>query len=249
MSGKITHEYRGPGLGWTELATCATFAPSVKILTGYVVINVLKHMLKNNKKLAVCVGVLLLPPALFAQQAGSETLLIDAGPCLKFETSVERLVCFEEQAKAAQARAGAAGTATVNSLPVLKIQGTAPAATPAAAVAPVAPLAPVAAETTPTPAATAVADPQAAFGLPEPTASEQEEQRNELRSTIASLRELQPNQYVITLENGQVWKQMHSQRYALTKGQQVRIYPTRWGSAFRLSAEELGGFVQVERVK
>lgn len=210
---------------------------------GYVVIIVLKNLLGNNKKLAICVGALLLPSALLAQQAGSETLLIDAGPCLNFETSVERLVCFEEQAKAAaQAREGAASTATVNSLPVLKIQRTVPAAAPAQMPAP------AAAEAAPAPA-TAVADPQAAFGLPTQTESEQKEQRNELHSTIASFRELQPNQYVITLENGQVWKQMHSQRYALENGMPVHIYPTRWGSAFRLSADELGGFIQVERVK
>jgi hypothetical protein len=28
----------------------------------------------------------------------------------------------------------------------------------------------------------------------------------------------------------------------------VRIYPTLWGSSFRLTAKRLGGYIQVERI-
>jgi hypothetical protein len=37
--------------------------------------------------------------------------------------------------------------------------------------------------------------------------------------------------------------------YGLRPGHHVRIYGTRWGSASRLSAEEVNGYIQVERVR
>ncbi|HEU4619493.1 MAG TPA: hypothetical protein VFV10_15760 [Gammaproteobacteria bacterium] len=54
---------------------------------------------------------------------------------------------------------------------------------------------------------------------------------------------------MITLENGQIWRQMTPEIYPLQEGFEVKIYPTRWGNAYRLSVEELGGFIQVERVQ
>src|SRR5690606_21544184 len=63
--------------------------------------------------------------------------------------------------------------------------------------------------------------------------------KNELIDTVASLQQLGPNLWVITLESGQRWQQMLSKRYALQVGDDVRIYPTRWGSSFRLSVERL----------
>ena len=41
---------------------------------------------------------------------------------------------------------------------------------------------------------------------------------------------------------------MISKRYPLEVGDEVRIYSTRWGSSFRLSAERVGSYIQVERV-
>ena len=78
---------------------------------------------------------------------------------------------------------------------------------------------------------------------------EDEKDLVELHSTISKLREYSPGRYLITLENGQVWRQMVAERYRLRKGHNVRIYPTRWGESFRLSAEGLKGFIQVERVR
>lgn len=75
------------------------------------------------------------------------------------------------------------------------------------------------------------------------------EEPAQLFATIASLRETVPNSYLITLENGQVWRQMRPQWYPLQAGQRVRIYSTRWGPAYRLASEELNGFIQVERVR
>ena len=55
--------------------------------------------------------------------------------------------------------------------------------------------------------------------------------------------------WVITLTSGQVWRQMYNKRYNLKEGQEVKIAPTIWGNAYRLSVKKLGGFIQVERVK
>jgi hypothetical protein len=73
--------------------------------------------------------------------------------------------------------------------------------------------------------------------------------RPEIVGTIAGLRETVPNAYLITLENGQVWRQMRPKAYPLRAGDAVRIYPTNWGPAYRLTVEGIGSFIQVERVR
>ncbi len=72
---------------------------------------------------------------------------------------------------------------------------------------------------------------------------------NDIVSRVKELREVVPNAWQITLENGQVWRQTVSKRYALKSGQQIKIYSTRWGSASRLSTDEINGYIQVERVR
>lgn len=72
--------------------------------------------------------------------------------------------------------------------------------------------------------------------------------KSELLGTVAELEQMGPNIWLITLDGGQVWQQMQSKRYNLQEGDQVRIYPTRWGNNYRLSVEKLGGFIQVRRV-
>jgi hypothetical protein len=71
--------------------------------------------------------------------------------------------------------------------------------------------------------------------------------QSELVGYIASLRERAPNQYLITLDNGQVWLQRLAERYHLRVGQRVRIYHSRFG--LRLQADGVNGFIQVERVR
>jgi hypothetical protein len=73
--------------------------------------------------------------------------------------------------------------------------------------------------------------------------------RREVVSTIVALRQTVPNSYLITLENGQIWRQMRPKKYLLRPGQEVRLYPTRWGEAFRLTAGDANSFIQVERVR
>jgi hypothetical protein len=71
----------------------------------------------------------------------------------------------------------------------------------------------------------------------------------EIRSAIVALDERRPNEHLITLENGQVWRQSLAKRYPLRVGQDIRIYPTRWGDSFRLTAIESNGYIQVERTQ
>jgi hypothetical protein len=72
----------------------------------------------------------------------------------------------------------------------------------------------------------------------------------EVVARVAALRETLPNSYVITLDNGQVWRQTRPQSYPLRPGAEVRIYPTSWGDSYRLTMPEArGGYVQVERVR
>jgi hypothetical protein len=71
----------------------------------------------------------------------------------------------------------------------------------------------------------------------------------EIFGTITALRETGPNIHVITLDNGQVWQMNQPRRYPLRVGLEVRLYSTRWGSSYRLTAPEHGSYVQVRRVR
>jgi hypothetical protein len=46
-----------------------------------------------------------------------------------------------------------------------------------------------------------------------------------------------------------VWRQNIPQRFALKSGQRVTLHSTKWGASYRLSADKLSGFIQVERVR
>lgn len=65
---------------------------------------------------------------------------------------------------------------------------------------------------------------------------------------VTELRETVPNAYLITLDNGQVWRQKVPEVYPLREGSLVRIYYSRWRT-YRLTNEELRGFIQVERAR
>lgn len=86
------------------------------------------------------------------------------------------------------------------------------------------------------------------FGKDEPYVVKGENGKEELIGRIASLQKC-PTGWVVTLEKGQVWRQMLSKHYLLREGQQVRIYPTMWGKAYRLSVLDGPGYIQVERVQ
>jgi hypothetical protein len=71
----------------------------------------------------------------------------------------------------------------------------------------------------------------------------------EIVARVTELHETVPNAWLITLDNGQVWRQNIPQRFALKPGQRVTLRGTKWGSSYRLSAEAMNGFIQVEQVR
>jgi hypothetical protein len=80
------------------------------------------------------------------------------------------------------------------------------------------------------------------------TAGDEEPEVAEIQARITDLRETVPHSYVITLDNGQVWRQTVPKNYGLREGIPVRIYYSRW-RAYRLTNEQLKSFIQVERVR
>jgi len=86
------------------------------------------------------------------------------------------------------------------------------------------------------------------FGLPEPVPERaRAPEPIEIVATVTELRQTVPNAYVITLDNGQVWRQAHPMPYPLHTGLVVRVRETQFG--YRLTAPELHGQINVERVR
>jgi hypothetical protein len=174
-----------------------------------------------------------LAPAVHAQETGR--VLIDVGNCVELNAPGERLDCFEREVAAH--RPAAPGT-------------------PASAPAPAAPAPTASVPAASPPAAQRIGIPPAA--APAPAAAEtrrdrrereEEPARQEIVATVTDLRVGLPNAWSITLDNGQVWRQSPPKWYALRPGMQVRLSPTNWGDSYRLSAAELSGFIQVQRVR
>jgi len=89
------------------------------------------------------------------------------------------------------------------------------------------------------------------FGLPQEKDDDDDKPAlpPELNAKVAETRETVPNAYLITLDNGQVWRQTQPKYgYVLRPGYDVRIYATKIRS-FRLASRQLPGYIQVERVR
>ena len=71
----------------------------------------------------------------------------------------------------------------------------------------------------------------------------------ELVDTLAAIEQRAPSLALVTLTSGQKWLQMISKRYPIKVGDEVRIYPSRWGSAYRLTATRVSGYIQVQRLE
>ncbi len=78
--------------------------------------------------------------------------------------------------------------------------------------------------------------------------SERDAPPADIVAKVAELRETVPNSYLITLDNGQVWRQTVPEVYPLRLGSDVRVYYSRW-RAYRLTSPVLRGYIQVERVR
>jgi hypothetical protein len=155
-----------------------------------------------------------------AQETGK--VMIDVADCIKLDAPEARLACYESRVAAVFGQRAAQAAA---------------------------------ARTAPPPPAVTEPVQQSQSSSARPRRREEKAQAAEstaaddIVSRVNALREVVPNAWQITLENGQVWRQTVSKHYELRQGQQVRIYGTHWGNASRLSSDEINGYIQVERVR
>jgi len=189
--------------------------------------------------LTVVVGTALAVHAGNAQDAPA-SLTIDVGDCLNLKSPGTRFDCYERHVEAAKA----ANRPASNAAPQPDVATAAP--TPPPSVTPVTDPVPIAAATTSSASASAMGSSTDTAGFPQRSSPPPPP---EIVATVTELHETVPNALLITLDNGQVWRQNIPQRFALKPGQRVTLHGTKWGSSFRLSADALNGFIQVERVR
>ncbi len=193
-----------------------------------------------------------------AQEGGK--VMIDVADCIKLAASESRLACYESRVAAVFGERAAQAAAVRPAAPVVAAAAPTRVPEPAPAANPTPPVAPA---TPPTGSRTVAAAPPSAPAATEPVQSRGDRQSrreesdraeaadaaaNDIVSRVKDLREVLPNAWQITLENGQVWRQSVSKHFELRPGAPVKIYTTHWGSAHRLSTDNLNGYIQVERV-
>ena len=184
--------------------------------------------------------------------SAEQPLTIEVSRCVNIKSAIERLTCYDElayQAQQANSKPEAADLSEPESgfgsdAPVAISEQESVAAAMVIQSAPVKEQVPVTDQTANKTGRVTKEN----FGLT-PEKKDDEKDLVELHSTISKLKETVPGRYLITLENGQVWRQMVGESYRLRVGHRVRIYSTHWGNAFRLSVEGMKGFVQVERAR
>lgn len=184
----------------------------------------------------------------FAQAAGD--LSIEVGECVALTSAEERYACFERQVDAARTEEAA----SANDADALGAQSSRSTAVPSparelASTIDAADRPGGAQEAEQTLEAEQTQETEQTQQARPTQRTRQAEQTEQIVSAIAALDEVLPNRYLVTLENGQTWRQMTSQRYPLRVGRHVRVYPTRWGNSYRLTTEDSKGFIQVERVR
>lgn len=160
----------------------------------------------------------------------AENLTVEVGDCAELASPEARLACFDAQVEAARgARPGSD-------------ERRGPAA-PSASAPP--------SEVRSEPVRTTASE----FGMNESREMRERRERREgapltqeLVARVTELRETVPNAYLITLDNGQVWRQTRPLAYPLREGHEVRVYTTgRFG--YRMTNRDLRGFIAVERVR
>jgi hypothetical protein len=214
----------------------------------------------NNNKITAAVGrtriaaavailaALAAPGATLGQQP--ESVIVDVGACVNLKSPGERLDCYEEQVQRARAQASVSPPPPPAAVPpAVTLPAAAPPAAASPAAAPQVVAVPVPAAPSASPGAQAsgrrvrVENARVASG----GSSDDSEQ---YEGVITALRETVPNAWVVTLDNGQVWRQSYAKAYRLQVGQPVQISRVRgFGGGYRLTVVELAGFIQVDRVR
>lgn len=114
------------------------------------------------------------------------------------------------------------------------------------------PAAPPLVRTNPAPATAAATQaapaPVAGFGQ-EAKVETNEEGTDALVDTVTALKRVEPTKWLITLSSGQVWRQTVGKTFMIREGETVRITPSGWGKAFRLSVAGRSSFIQVSRTQ
>ncbi|MCW3172836.1 hypothetical protein [Shewanella subflava] len=159
--------------------------------------------------------------------------------CAVKSDKLDRLICYDALAEKVQ-QANQNGHAVAVTLPAVAVQST--AATPTVATPAVAPT-PVVNNTTPVVSNTAQ-DPAAAFGLQKTI----EEEVGKLYFEVAEVSKDPYGAFIITLNNGQVWKQTESDRFKINKGQTIYIEKGAL-SSFLLGTDDRNSTTRVKRLK
>lgn len=187
--------------------------------------------------LAACAGLALAGTSTALAQ-DPESVTIDVTDCIELTSPEERLRCYEARVGNALDRRPPEPAQPEDDAPARVNAAARP--TPEASEA-------GSTQTKPVTRQVSVRGTNDDFGLR--PRDERDGEAPELVATVEAFSERVPNEYVITLDNGQVWRQMVPKRYPLLVGQRVRIYSSGWGDAYRLTAEEVGSFIQVERIR
>lgn len=198
--------------------------------------------------------------------SGAAGVAIEVSDCLALDDNFARLACYDAKARAAArlepvrmpvAAPAPAVAPTPAAAPIIApaaAPAAVPAATPASTLVEVDPVLGVPVRQGPEPSVVRKGTPQGTaatsdFGKAEPQVKEGKRGKTELHDRIASLASNGEGGWSVTLASGQVWRQNGSRRYNLRVGQEVRIYPSGWGDSYRLSVEELGSFIPVDRAR
>ena len=197
-----------------------------------------------------------------AQPATS--VVVDVGACVDLESGQERLQCFEDRVAELERGANEPVTGVISRPPAEPAAvATEPERAPEIVVTELDPVAatPTESRQTDEPELSRSsrrearqserrqrdrAEAAAAAANGEPNARES---ASEIVATITALREVEPNAYLITLDNGQVWRQNQPKRYFLLTGVEVELQSTRWGHSYRLRDPNVGSYISVERVR
>ena len=172
----------------------------------------------------------------YGQESDTPRLNVDLTECIEITSDEERFACFQQRADQA-----------VSERP--STTGEAPAEMPRSArqQAPTQPAQPATER--------AAARPESNSEAPDSRRTQRSERkrerrrRDEISATITELRETIPNQWVISLDNGQIWQMISPAKYPMRVGQAATLRSTRWGPAYRLTVSELGGQVSVRKVR
>lgn len=182
----------------------------------------------------------LLPTFLPAADAQVEA----AKACARQKDSLQRLVCYDGIFQAAESAPAARATEPVPAVAASPAPVAAAAPAPVAAAAVAAPVA--AASTAPAAAAPALGDESV-----KKNRNERAEAPKSLDATVTAMREVRPNLYRVTLENGQIWQQEEvSSLFQVTTGDTIRIQKGSMGGyrMARISGTR-SGWVRVSRVQ